>query len=283
MNPLPCLLRALLLLFVLGTPVLSPAADRALNDQELQRVIFTIDATRHRLPPTSQWLRSDSQVLLLGFTHVMNSIVPAELESRLPEIRAAGVTDLVLESPEGSEYCRQFLEIASGAAPSSAVLERWEVVYGPSYYSLLQAAEKAGIRVVCGDRPESPGETASFEERFQLRNEHLACKLTRMIEHGRKPLLLIGAYHVNPVQELMTWLATRRGHRTLELDAFHASELDGRYAPSEGLLYPDIAQMLQALGREIFFRVNAIDRDPEASFGPGADHCRTCLPVDSPL
>jgi hypothetical protein len=281
MKPLQRLFRALLLLLIVGNPALTTAAARELNDQELERVIFTIDATRHRLPPTSLWLRSESQALLMGFTHVMNSIVPAELESRLREISAAGVTDLILESAEGSEYCRQFVEIARGAVPSSAVLERWEIVYGPSYYSLLQSAEKFGIRVDCGDRPTVPGETASSEELFQLRNEHLAWKLTRMVEGGRKPLLLIGAYHVNPVKELMIWLGGRRSGMKPTLDAYHASEIDGHYAPSEGLLYPDIGQMLRALGREVFFRANAIDRVPETAFGSSGDRCLSCPPVEN--
>jgi hypothetical protein len=268
--------RVLLLISLLGAFPPSSAAERELTPAELERVIFTVDATRHHLPPLSRWVQPDSQALLLGFTHVMNSVVPAELEGLLPELRITGVTDLILETPEGSQDCFEFLAIAVGHLPSAEFLAKWEVVYGPEYYSLLRAAEMAGIRVGCGDRPEVPKEHLSSEELFQLRNEFIAWNLTRMIEEGRKPLLLIGAYHVNPVHELMGWLEMNRTGATPRLGVFHASELDGRYAPSEGLLYPDIGQMLHALGREVFFRAKAVDRRPEQGFGPRAASCLSC-------
>jgi len=269
-------LRVLVLIALLGAFEPVPATERELTPAELERVIFTIDATRHHLPALSRWVHADSRALLLGFTHVMNSVVPAELEKQLTELQRQGVTDLVLETAEGSEDCFEFLAIATGQPPRPEFLARWEVVYGPEYYSLLRAAEISGIRVVCGDRPTVPDEHFSSEELFQLRNEFIAWTLTRMIEHGRKPLLLIGAYHVNPVQELLGWLGMHRNGAAPRLGVFHASELDGRYAPSEGLLYPDIGQMLRALGREVFFRAGSVDRHPEQAFGPHAASCLTC-------
>ncbi len=253
------------------------ATERELTPEEFARVLHTIDATRHELPRPESWVSPDSAAVLLGFTHVMNSAIPGRLRDQLRELKKLGVTDLVIESPEGSEDCRNFQSIARGEPPDSGFFEYWQIAYGPDYYSLLQSAQSLGMPVLCGDRPIADSESqVDSNEPFHQRNEFIAWRLLEWIESGRKPLLLIGAYHVNPLQELLEWLASRRGGFRPKLDTLHASEIDGRYAPSEGLLYPDIDQMLRAFGKIIFFRAHAIERFPEDTFGADASRCLTC-------
>ncbi len=236
-----------------------PAADFFGN-----KLYFPLDPSRHRAPDYAK-VEPGPGIFLLGFAHVMTSILPASLEAQLPALRAHGVTDLVIEEARGSEDCATFRSIARGHRVPEAFAKKWEIAYGPNYYALLRAARASGIEIVCGERRDyGQGRTdATF---FHARNEYLAWGLYRMWREGRRPLLLIGAFHVNPVRELVAWLARAEGGEAPVVHAYHANEIDGRYQPSEGLLYPDIDFMIRQIGLRTDFRVESASRDPLVEF-----------------
>ena len=205
----------LILFFSLGAgaSIRLPATDNFKEIESCQKHIF-------------QKLKTNTDALILGYRHGCESGAPQSLTSQIVELKKAGFTDLVLEviNQKEESYLAGLLDMALDGGHFAK--DSIDAKFGTGFVEMVQKFKSSGFKITFGDSKHGQ----LWTEAFDKRNEHFTSILDQMIASHHKPILLIGACHVGPVQNLLKAI----GHLTEALDA---SSETGQIE-NAGLSYP---------------------------------------------
>lgn len=185
---------------------------------------------------------------LFGYYHMPITDVPAGLARKIAYFQQLGLTDLVLEMRPLSPAAAILTELL--AQHTSAELEKMDTridwSWGPHYTFMVKKFLESGFRITYGDLDEKDGGTRG---EMPKRNQNFKNVLTRLMQEGRRPLLLVGNDHIRGIAQLFFEAQMEQEVFPLSEATYYEKEMPGHVpCDAECEAYPRTSELRRYFG-----------------------------------